>query len=339
MKRYILVVLLLITITACAAINSINQKESNDSTASSDGPVLAIPSGNVDYWQSVKPILDNRCVVCHACYDAPCQLKLTAIEGIERGASTDKIYDASRIMQSELTRLFEDGHSVQDWREKGFFPILDENANLSDANRDTSIIYQMLDLKENYPVPDSDLLPDEYTLGINRDNSCPKPETFHEFASEHPSWGMPYALPGLSNEEQSTLKQWLEQGAIYTPRKQISAELNNQVAIWETFLNQDALKAQLVNRYIYEHLFLAAIYFEETKEKTFFSLVRSATPPGQPVKLISTRRPYDDPGVDNVYYRLIPELESTVVKTHMPYVLNKARMQRWQSLFYEPKED
>lgn len=32
-----------------------------------------------------KPILDNRCVVCHACYDAPCQLKMTSAEGIDRG--------------------------------------------------------------------------------------------------------------------------------------------------------------------------------------------------------------------------------------------------------------
>ena len=28
----------------------------------------------VDYWRDVKPVLDSRCVVCHGCYDAPCQL-------------------------------------------------------------------------------------------------------------------------------------------------------------------------------------------------------------------------------------------------------------------------
>jgi len=31
------------------------------------------------YLNEVKPILENRCVVCHGCYDAPCQLKLTSI--------------------------------------------------------------------------------------------------------------------------------------------------------------------------------------------------------------------------------------------------------------------
>ncbi|HET8708124.1 MAG TPA: hypothetical protein VFM46_17595, partial [Pseudomonadales bacterium] len=28
----------------------------------------------LDYLNNVKPILEKRCVVCHACYDAPCQL-------------------------------------------------------------------------------------------------------------------------------------------------------------------------------------------------------------------------------------------------------------------------
>jgi hypothetical protein len=36
----------------------------------------------------VQPILERRCVVCHGCYDVPCQIKLGAWEGIARGAST-----------------------------------------------------------------------------------------------------------------------------------------------------------------------------------------------------------------------------------------------------------
>lgn len=39
------------------------------------------------FQNKVKPIVDNRCVVCHACYDAPCQLKLSSVEGIDRGAT------------------------------------------------------------------------------------------------------------------------------------------------------------------------------------------------------------------------------------------------------------
>ena len=37
------------------------------------------------FRNQVQPLLDRRCVVCHACYDAPCQLKLSSPEGIERG--------------------------------------------------------------------------------------------------------------------------------------------------------------------------------------------------------------------------------------------------------------
>ena len=30
------------------------------------------------YHTQIKPILENRCVVCHGCYDAPCQLLLSS---------------------------------------------------------------------------------------------------------------------------------------------------------------------------------------------------------------------------------------------------------------------
>jgi fatty acid cis/trans isomerase CTI len=335
MKSRVLIILLLVAISACATIGTINFEKLYGPAEPRDRTIAAVSPGEVDYWQSVKPILDNRCVVCHACYDAPCQLKLTAVEGLERGAHKDGVYNLSRLTPDKLTRLFEDGHSVQDWRDKGFFPVLNENAKTLEANRDASVMYQILDLKERHPLSGSSVLPDDYTLGIDRDHTCPKPETFGQFAAKHPSWGMPYALPGLSTEEQSTLKQWLEQGATYTPRKPLSIELNAKQAQWEAFLNRNSLRAQLVSRYIYEHLFLANIYFEDVQEKVFFKLVRSATPPGQPVQRISTRRPYDDPGVEHVYYRLLPEFETTVVKTHMPYRLNVERMNRWQSLFYD----
>ena len=48
------------------------------------------------YHKQVQPLLEKRCVVCHGCYDAPCQLKLSSAEGIERGASKVQIYDGTR---------------------------------------------------------------------------------------------------------------------------------------------------------------------------------------------------------------------------------------------------
>ncbi len=48
------------------------------------------------------------------------------------------------------------------------------------------------------------------------------------------------------------------------------------------------------------------------------------------------RRPFDDPGIQRVYYRLIPEPETIVAKTHMPYKLDPQRMEHWRDLFLTP---
>ena len=95
-----------------------------------------------------------------------------------------------------------------------------------------------------------------------------------------------------------------------TAHQPLSKQQTNEVEyLWEAFLNDDSLKQQLTSRYIYEHLFLSHIYFSDFQKATpnspiqFFALVRSATPPGLPVKRIATRRPYDDPKVERVYYR------------------------------------
>ena len=77
----------------------------------------------VKYVQDVKPILEARCIVCHGCYDAPCQLNLSATEGIERGANKDLVYNVGRLLAVEPTRLFVDAHSPEKWREKQFYPV------------------------------------------------------------------------------------------------------------------------------------------------------------------------------------------------------------------------
>ena len=66
-----------------------------------------------------------------------------------------------------------------------------------------------------------------------------------------------------------------------------------------TFFNQDSLQAQLVSRYLYEHLYLANLYFYDEKADTqFYKLVRSYSPPGSPIRVIPSRRPFDDPGAN-----------------------------------------
>jgi len=146
---------------------------------------------------------------------------------------------------------------------------------------------------------------------------------------------MPYGLPGLDAKSQTTLLNWLEQGATHTERASLPVEFTDVIATWETFLNDDSLKGQLASRYIYEHVFLANLYFPDLDERRFFKLVRSATPPGEPVQLISTRRPFNDPGVERVYYRVIEKLGTIVAKTHMPYALDADQLARWTTLFMD----
>jgi len=322
-------------LSGCAALTVSHFEKLYGPVEPRERVIASLPPGHIDYWAEVKPILDNRCVVCHGCYDAPCQLKLTAIEGIERGASNLPVYKASRAKSAMPSRLFEDARSVEEWRNQGFFPVLNEYSDTLQANTSASAMYQLLDLKERNPLPREPLLSDEFTLGLYRKEMCPVNEAMPGFSAKHPLWGMPYALPGLEKSQQVIVKTWLEQGARYTPREPLAKQFTEKVKQWESLLNQDSLKRQLASRYIYEHLFLGHLYFSDLSEVRFFKIVRSETPPGQPPKLIATRRPYDDPGVARVYYRLIPEFETIVVKSHTPYALNQKRMDRWQALFFD----
>ena len=337
------IALALIVLGGCATLAAFDFEERFGPAEVQERVVSELPEDNIDYWLDVKPVVEQRCVVCHACFDAPCQLKMTAVEGIDRGASKEKVYNAARIKHAPLTRLFEDAQNTQQWRDKGFFPVLNEHGNSLEANKQTSLMYQLLELKEANPQPTSGVLPDDFSFGYDRSEVCATPEQMALYTKDRPLWGMPYALPGLANAEQATLKIWLEQGAKYTAREPLDQAYLNKIETWEKFLNGPARKQQLVNRYIYEHLFLANIYFSELDGPSsskqvrpkYFRLVRSSTPPGQEVEIIATRRPYDDPDVPRVYYRLVEYLETIVTKTHLPYAFNKERLARYNELFYD----
>ena len=91
-----------------------------------DAPVFTASSNSVEqkvpeYYRDIKPIVDSRCAVCHGCYDAPCQLKMTSFEGIDRGANKEKVYNGSRWLAGNLTRVSIDAKSTQEWREHDFY--------------------------------------------------------------------------------------------------------------------------------------------------------------------------------------------------------------------------
>jgi hypothetical protein len=296
--------------------------------------LYTLPEDIISYDEEVRPILESRCVVCHGCYDAPCQLKLSSPEGIHRGASKEKVYDAARIKPADPSRLFIDAMSTAEWRQKGFATVLNEGDDNPRANLEGSVIYHMLRQKQLFPQAHTGMLSDDFDLGLDRAQTCPTIDEIDDYAAKHPKGGMPFAMPNLDRDEYTTLVHWLAQGAPMPADKQPSEIAAKQIRQWEAFLNGDSNKEKLVSRYLYEHLFQAHLHFEGTGNREFYRLVRSTTPPGEPVEVIATRRPYgESKGV--VYYRIVRNQGSIVAKTHMVYELSEKRMQRYRELFFE----
>lgn len=77
------------------------------------------------YKDKVQPLFDGRCIACHSCYNAPCQLNLQSYEGLERGASKEIVYHGTRVDSIEPTRMWVDAFTVKDWRKKKFFSVDD----------------------------------------------------------------------------------------------------------------------------------------------------------------------------------------------------------------------
>jgi hypothetical protein len=290
----------------------------------------------VSYRHAIKPLIDNRCVVCHACYDAPCQLKLGSSEGIQRGASKETVYNGDRLKPAQPTRLFVDAQTTAEWRRKAFFPVIAESNNDDEDRLKLSVLAQMLQLKKAQPSVSQGKLPKSYEFELNRELQCPKSDEFSEFAQNHPDWGMPYALPALNSKQHNLIETWLQQGAPIEKPLPIKASTLHDIYQWERFLNADSLKEQLTARYLYEHLFLGHLHFKGSTDDEFFTLVRSHTPINGPIDEIVTDLPYQNPNVKRVFYRFKPVRETIVDKTHFVYELSNERMQRYRELFFTP---
>jgi len=296
------------------------------------GPAIS-PTQTFAYSRDVKPILERKCVACHACYDAPCQLILTSPDGLLRGASEKQVYDRTRLEDMAPTRLFTDAQTTDEWRRKGFFSALNARGGALDDNLAQSLLYRMIELGRTHGLAPNAPVPKEIALGFKRENACPAPEDFADYARDKPQQGMPLAITGLTDGEYRTLRQWIREGAVIDAQPSAPGPAEQaSIGRWEAFFNRPAPKSQLVSRYLYEHLFAAHLYFSDLQTGNFFELVRSSTPPGSPIRVIATVRPNDDPG-GPLYYR-IRKVNSTIVhKTHMAYALDDERMARFEALF------
>lgn len=281
---------------------------------------------HIDYELDIKPILNKRCVVCHSCYNSPCQLKFSSYEGLSRGASKQIIYN-SRLSSIEPSRLFIDAKSTKQWREKGFFSV----TKSLDKDENNSLMMYFLNQKMKYKKSKGSYAPNTDELTCSQDKS-----DLREYFNDNPHKGMPYGMPALQEDEYNKIATWLNLGAKREVKKdELLQSQRNTINKWETFFNKSNIKNQVTSRYIYEHLYLAHIKFD-TIENKFFEIVRSTTPSNTLIDVIATRFVYSKPENEKFFYRL-QEVNGTLVKkTHMTYIFNDKKMQRFKELFIKP---
>jgi hypothetical protein len=297
-----------------------------------NGHAQPAPAGD-EYYTRIQPIFDNRCVACHSCFNAPCQLNLQTYSGMTRGASKLNVYDGSRSKSVVPTRLDIDGRTVAEWRVKGFFDVV------GDHDPARTLMMQILRLRTQYPSA-------QPPKSASDSNFCPADsEALASLARNHSEVGMPYGLPPLSRADVASLESWVSHGApgpspeSLGSRRAIPSALQPQVRAWESFINGSTPREKLVARYLYEHLFLAHLHFAHdltSQRPAFFRLVRSRSPCDAGIDEIATRRPNDDPGTSFNY--CLSRIDQTIVdKTHIPYELSSQKLARIRQLFLEPK--
>lgn len=300
-------------------------------------PPIAVDarSTSVSFVHEVQPILESRCVVCHSCYNSPCQLKLSSFEGLERGGTDLRVYDSMRLRSQDPTRLFVDAQSTEEWRERGFHSVVENSA---DEGLNNSLMLQLLDAGMRRTEISGEFASESDELTCAADGS-----ELGQYLDDTPNGGMPFGLPALSESEYEVIASWLQQGGVGPNAEQQRAMTTPSeatqpaIAMWEDFLNRSDPKHAMTARYLYEHYFLAHLSFSNSSPLEFYELVRSATPPGEEIDIIPTLRPYDSPGEDAFYYRF-RRIHSTIVhKTHMVVELDQARFERIRSLFIETR--
>ncbi len=278
-----------------------------------------------EYREKIRPLFENRCIACHSCYTSPCQLNLSSYDGFERGAHRENVYNGTRIDSVPPTRLGIDAKDAYSWRKMGFVPV-----NTS-TDVEKNLFMEMMRTK---PINLRDLPANS----VEESMTCPRDvESLKSIFSRNEDLKMPYGLQPLKEEEIKTLETWVKNGARGPDQKlSVPKSVELEVLEWEMFLNKPTLKEKLVSRYLYEHLFLAHIYFEK-EPRQFFRLVRSKTACDLSIDEIATRRPNDYPGMNQFYYCLKPVDEIIVAKNHMPFLFSRAVLESTKKLFYDKK--
>lgn len=278
--------------------------------------LFSLETKQLSFEKDIKPILDKRCVVCHSCYNSPCQLKLSSFDGLIRGATKEEIYN-NRIKPATPSRLFIDAHSKQEWEELGFYSVLKKYGQ-------SSIMMEFLEQKQKKPLNIGEYAPEEDELTCSKNM-----KELEKYFKDNPYHGMPYGFPPILKHEHELLIKWL-QGEIKEDKNN-SVDEPKEIALFEKFLNNKQIKYQVSARYIYEHLYLAHIKFPSSE--SFYTLLRMDANTHKPIK---TRVPYGDADTP-IYYKL-QKITSTIVhKTHMVYKIDENKLKKFHNLFIDTK--
>lgn len=307
-----------------------------------DEPNQRAPAAeSIFFHTEVQPILDRRCVVCHTCNDAPCQLHLDSYQGIRRGATYSDL--GSSVLYTPPTRD-KDANSTAEWRKRKFFPVVpDGNDNNESADAlppapatQESLLYRFAELGHHKNIPGFSI--QDVIKHREESRTCaPNAAAFEDFAKSYPFAGMPYGLPGLNKKEMEILKKWIDQGApqprpLQSQRESSSAQ--PMIERWEALLNKND-KSKLMARYIYEHVFSAHIHFRGTADGEWYEMVRSTTQSPYIIQEIVTPRPYDNPGTMEFYYRFKRFNRTVARAAHIPWEIDDNSLVRLRTLFLQ----
>ncbi len=282
----------------------------------------------VSFVRDIKPIFDTKCVACHSCFDAPGQLDLRSVKGIQRGAMKIDTY-APREEAIEPTFVWNSPNTLDDWRKMGFFSVIE-------GGRD-SILGKLLALGHANPVEPNAQFPADIKIDqLERKNYLANKYEIDGYIEQYPKEGMPLAVSGLTDEEYKAMMSWLEDGAPidYEAPEPTAKELA-QIQKWEDFLNGEDKRSRLVGRYFFEHLLYVNFLFEDRDDANSFILVRSTTPSGEdtvPVYQHIANKPVDG----EFYYRfLLLDLTDCVKNTRLQLLASDEKLGRFKNIFYE----
>ncbi len=285
-------------------------------------------------WLAAKDLLNKRCVACHSCNSSPCQIDLGSFDGIMRGGNSDLVYNGTRLLPMNPSRLFIDAKSSQEWEKKfGFYPIVNQK-------KPQNSLLLRVTAKDVSQVDDPSKI---YTTKVGQ--VCPDEGQWAWYKKLHSWRKMPFGFPALSEKEQLLLAAWGKSGfpGEFVNEKALvegtSSQEKKSLGEWEAFLNGDSLKGKLVARYLFEHLFLAHLDLDPgtslERERIYFRLVRSRTASPQPIDEIASRRPFDDPGRPTFYYRLRPMGSTVMHKSHILFPFGSSELKKIKKSFLD----